>query len=148
MESTTDTIEALNETGQRKTGDRRKVDAEVSNDRRKVQRRRLIDPTTCERDYTNDEIEFMQAMDDYKRRSGRMFPTCSEILEVLRGMGYVRVEITEENTTELTEGTDEEAEAKVRTADKIASDLENFDEFEESFDEDEEEFDNDYDDED
>ena len=59
-------------------------------ERRKVQRRRQIDPTTCERDYSNDEIEFMQAMDAYKRSSGRMFPTCSEILEVVRGLGYQR----------------------------------------------------------
>ena len=28
----------------------------------------------------------MNAMDDYKRKSGRMFPTCSEILEVIRGL--------------------------------------------------------------
>jgi hypothetical protein len=57
-------------------------------ERRKVPRRRQIDPTTCERDYTDAEIEFMNALDDYKRRSGRMFPTCSEILEVVRGLGY------------------------------------------------------------
>jgi hypothetical protein len=60
-------------------------------ERRKVQRRRQIDPTTCERDYSQDEIEFMRALDDYKRSSGRMFPTCSEILEVIRAMGYVRL---------------------------------------------------------
>lgn len=59
--------------------------------RRKVERRRQIDPTTCERDYTDDEIEFMRSMDEYKRRSGRQFPTWSEVLEVLRGMGYRKV---------------------------------------------------------
>lgn len=59
--------------------------------RRKVERRRQIDPTTCERDYSDDEIDFMKAMDDYKRRSGRQFPTWSEVLEVLRSMGYRRV---------------------------------------------------------
>lgn len=59
--------------------------------RRKVERRRQIDPTTCERDYSDDEIDFMRAMDDYKRRSGRQFPTWSEVLEVLRSMGYRRV---------------------------------------------------------
>ena len=59
-------------------------------ERRKTNRRRQIDPTTCERDYTDDELEFMRAMDDYKRNSGRMFPTCSEILEVVRALGYVR----------------------------------------------------------
>ena len=53
-------------------------------ERRKVERRRQIDPTTCERDYQPEEIEFMKAMDDYKRRSGRQFPTWSEVLEVLR----------------------------------------------------------------
>jgi hypothetical protein len=58
--------------------------------RRRVQRRRQIDPTTCERDYSADELEFMRALDAYKRSSGRMFPTCSEILEVIRGLGYVR----------------------------------------------------------
>ncbi len=33
----------------------------------------------------------MQAMDEYKRASGRMFPTCSEILEVLLTLGYRKV---------------------------------------------------------
>jgi hypothetical protein len=65
---------------ERRTGERRA----------KVNRRRQIDPTTCERDYTPDEIEFMQAMDEYKRRNGRMFPTCSEILEVVRDLGYTK----------------------------------------------------------
>ncbi len=57
----------------------------------KKSRRRHIDPTTCERDYDPDELDFMRAMDEYKRRSGRMFPTCSEILEVIRSLGYVRL---------------------------------------------------------
>jgi hypothetical protein len=68
-------------------------------DRRKVQRRRQIDPTTCERDYSQDEIEFMQAMDAYKRASGRMFPTCSEILEVVRNLGYIKVSDAEAETS-------------------------------------------------
>lgn len=60
--------------------------------RRKVERRRMIDPTTCERDYSADEVEFMKAMDDYKRKSGRMFPTWSEVLEVVRALGYAKPE--------------------------------------------------------
>lgn len=63
----------------------------AAGNRRKKQRRRHIDPTTCERDYSGDEIEFMRAMDDYKNRSGRMFPTCSEVLEVVRDLGYVKL---------------------------------------------------------
>jgi len=57
---------------------------------RPATRRRKIDPTTCERDYEPEEIEFMRALEDYKRSSGRMFPTCSEILEVVRSLGYRR----------------------------------------------------------
>jgi hypothetical protein len=59
--------------------------------RRTSERRRLIDPTTCERDYTDDEIEFMKAMDQYKRDNRRPFPTWSEVLEVLISLGYRKV---------------------------------------------------------
>ena len=60
-------------------------------DRRRLERRRQIDPTTCERDYSDGEIEFMRAMDDYKRKSGRPFPTWSEVLEVVMSLGYRKV---------------------------------------------------------
>lgn len=60
-------------------------------DRRRQDRRRQIDPTTCERDYSDNEVEFMKAMDDYKRKSGRPFPTWSEVLEVIMSLGYRKV---------------------------------------------------------
>lgn len=78
----------------RESTDRRQKSEPVKVERRKIERRakvsrrRQIDPTTCERDYTDEELLFMHALDDYKRTSGRMFPTCSEILEVLKGLGY------------------------------------------------------------
>ncbi|TWU57553.1 hypothetical protein Poly59_04600 [Rubripirellula reticaptiva] len=81
----------------RRGKDRRDAKAEavdtgvIKSPRRKQQRRRHIDPTTCERDYSGQEIEFMKAMDDYKRDSGRMFPTCSEVLEVIRSLGYCQL---------------------------------------------------------
>ena len=74
----------MDETGRRKSVQAPKVE------RRK--RRRQIDPTTCEREYTDSEVQFMHAMDEYKRASGRMFPTCSEILEVLARLGYRQIE--------------------------------------------------------
>lgn len=102
----------------RKSADRRKVNEPVAverrkAERRKVPRRRQIDPTTCERDYSQDELEFMQALDAYKRANGRMFPTCSEILEVIRGLGYVKAPAAESITAdaelpEEDEGTVEE----------------------------------------
>lgn len=78
--------------------DRRKQNIPVAVERRKTPRRRQIDPTTCERDYSSDEIEFMQALDAYKRANGRMFPTCSEILEVIRDLGYVRIQSGQQPT--------------------------------------------------
>ncbi len=81
--------------------DRRQANATIAVERRlgerraKVTRRRQIDPTTCERDYTTDEVEFMHALDQYKRSSGRMFPTCSEVLEVLRGIGYQKTPVSD-----------------------------------------------------
>ncbi len=36
----------------------------------------------------DEELELMHAMDEYKRRSGRMFPTWCEVLEVLQELGY------------------------------------------------------------
>jgi hypothetical protein len=60
----------------------------AANARQVSGRRRFVDPTTCEREYSAAELEFMQAMNEYKQKSGRMFPTWSEVLEVLRSLGY------------------------------------------------------------
>ena len=83
---------------ERRAADRRKrsipvaVERRSGKDRREQgERRRQIDPTTCERDYSIDEIEFMKAMDQYKRDNRRPFPTWSEVLEVLRALGYRKV---------------------------------------------------------
>lgn len=64
----------------------------AANARQASGRRRFVDPTTCERDYSKEEMDFMAAMDEYKKRSGRLFPTWSEILEVLtKELGYRKV---------------------------------------------------------
>ncbi|AMV34767.1 hypothetical protein VN12_21755 [Pirellula sp. SH-Sr6A] len=78
------------------TADEQQLKAIIAEEKKKtkVQRRRQIDPTTCERDYSNDEVEFMKALEQYKRTSGRMFPTCSEILEVIRALGYSKTTTT------------------------------------------------------
>ena len=84
-------------TDQRRS-DRRKRQIPVAMERRsgkdrrdKGERRRQIDPTTCERDYTDEEIQFMKSMDQYKRDNRRPFPTWSEVLEVLTALGYRKV---------------------------------------------------------
>ena len=37
---------------------------------------------------SNEAIEFMEAMENYRRENRRPFPTWSEVLEVLRLLGY------------------------------------------------------------
>ena len=83
----------------RKQGDRRKRSIPVAVERRngkdrrnQGERRRQVDPTTCEKDYSDEEIIFMKAMDQYKRANRRPFPTWSEVLEVLRSLGYRKIE--------------------------------------------------------
>ena len=78
--------------------DRRKRDIPVAVERRsgkdrrmQGERRRQVDPTTCEKEYSDEEITFMKAMDQYKRDNRRPFPTWSEVLEVLHALGYRRV---------------------------------------------------------
>ena len=100
--ATAQEIELMNETG------RRKVDIAPPVERRK--RRRQIDPTTCEREYTDAEVQFMHAMDEYKRASGRMFPTCSEILEVLNKLGYRQIESPAELMYEPKTSTEQKSE--------------------------------------
>src|SRR5438874_2273173 len=73
----------------------------AANARQVSGRRRFVDPTTSERDYTKAETEFMLAMNEYKRQSGRMFPTWSEVLEVLRDLGYEK--LTEDNEGDCAE---------------------------------------------
>lgn len=68
------------------------VERRSGKDRREGERRRQVDPTTCEKDYSDEEIIFMKAMDAYKRANRRPFPTWSEVLEVLRALGYRKVE--------------------------------------------------------
>lgn len=40
--------------------------------------------------YSESELEFMKALDWYKREFDRPFPTCSEVLAVLRYLGYAK----------------------------------------------------------
>lgn len=96
------TVNRRDKTDRRAVAERRQEDVGNENEerrgegRRKVERRRQIDPTTCERDYSGNEVEFMRAMDVYKRKSGRQFPTWSEVLEVIHSLGYRQVAETTE----------------------------------------------------
>ncbi len=99
-EDTSDFVITDRRSGDRRARpDRRKrqipvaVERRSGKDRRQQgERRRQVDPTTCEKDYSDEEIVFMKAMDQYKRANRRPFPTWSEVLEVLRSLGYRKTE--------------------------------------------------------
>ena len=59
--------------------------------RARKERRRRIDPTTFEKQYTDDEMEFMTAMQRFKVQSGKPFPSHGEVLTVARALGYRRI---------------------------------------------------------
>ncbi len=41
--------------------------------------------------YTDEELEFLKAIDRYKRSQNRPFPTWIEVLNVLRQLGWAKV---------------------------------------------------------
>lgn len=45
-------------------------------------------PQSSDRLYDEDECEFLKAIEAYKKRTGRPFPTWSEVLGVVRELGY------------------------------------------------------------
>ena len=67
----------------------RKKPAVAEGERRvKKERRKRIDPTTFEKQYTDDEMEFMNEMQRFKDRTCKRFPTHAEVLDVVFTLGY------------------------------------------------------------
>jgi hypothetical protein len=65
--------------------------------RARKERRKRIDPTTFEKQYTVDELEFMNAMQRFKERTGKAFPTHGEVIRVAISLGY-RLPIAERHS--------------------------------------------------
>ncbi len=45
-------------------------------------------PTTSDIEYDKDDLEFQNAIQDWKRRNNRQFPTWREVLCVVKTLGY------------------------------------------------------------
>lgn len=55
-------------------------------------RRRTDDRKAAEEGNMSDEqFEFLMAIDDYKRDNDRPFPTWTEVLEIIKALGYRKV---------------------------------------------------------
>lgn len=85
----------------RRTGmDRRRRDIEVPDDRRAgLDRRRgpgiRREPerkAAEEGEMTDEQFQFIMAVDKYKRTNSRPFPTLTEILEVIKDLGYKKLD--------------------------------------------------------
>src|SRR6185437_11223331 len=74
--------------------------------RAKKERRRRIDPTTFEKQYSEDELEFMNAMQRFKVQTGKSFPTHGEVLKVAFSIGYRKLVACYEDELELPEVAD------------------------------------------
>jgi hypothetical protein len=85
----------------RRQGDRASAatdDRRASNERRGLDRRRGpgrrrsdIRRQAEEGEITGDLLEFVMAMDEYKRQNNRPFPTWSEVFELIHFLGYRKV---------------------------------------------------------
>lgn len=79
---------------ERRQGDRRfPVDRRSALERRRGPGRRRSDirRTAEEGEMTDELLEFVLAIDEYKRLNNRPFPSWSEVFEVIRYLGYRRV---------------------------------------------------------
>ena len=73
------------------------VDRRLGLDRRRGPgRRRSDDRKAAEEGHMSDEqFEFLMAIDEYKRLNDRPFPTWTEVLDVIKAIGYRKVTETE-----------------------------------------------------
>ena len=81
---------------ERRSGkDRRQnvVDRRIGLDRQRGPGRRLTDERKAaeEGQMSQEQYEFLMAIDEYKRQNAKPFPTWTEVLEVIWALGYRRV---------------------------------------------------------
>ena len=67
----------------------------------------MIDTSQLDETAQPEAVELRDALVEYKQQSGRMFPTCSEVLEVVRGLGYERLTASVDCLAEETASTDQ-----------------------------------------
>ena len=82
-------------TERREGQDRRRsvVDRRLGLDRRRGPGRRRTDERRCaeEGEMSDEQFEFLMAINEYKSQNSRPFPTWTEVLEVIKAIGYRKV---------------------------------------------------------
>jgi len=69
------------------------VDRRLGLDRQRGPGRRRSDERKSaeEGEMSDEQFEFLMAIDEYKRKNTRPFPTWTEVLEVIKALGYRKV---------------------------------------------------------
>jgi predicted transcriptional regulator len=107
---------------ERRKGDRRVLSAEESGYTGPDRRESVIDRRTGlerrrgpgirreedrknaeEGEFSDEQLEFVMAIETYKKVNKRMFPTWTEVLEVIRQLGYRKVEARSVNLNNVPE---------------------------------------------
>jgi len=81
---------------ERRSGDDQResvVDRRFGLDRRRGPGRRRSDERKSaeEGQMSDEQFEFLMAIDEYKKKNARPFPTWTEVLEVIKALGYRKV---------------------------------------------------------
>jgi hypothetical protein len=81
---------------ERRSGDDQRksvVDRRFGLDRRRGPGRRRTDERKSaeEGQMSDEQFEFLMAIDEYKKKNARPFPTWTEVLEVIKALGYRKV---------------------------------------------------------
>ena len=106
------------ESKERRCGDGRRmdvVDRRLGLDRRRGPGRRLSDERKAAEEgrMSDEQFEFLIAIDEYKRSNSRPFPTWTEVLDVIKALGYRKV--AEPQSLDQLDKEDEEAKVPLGT---------------------------------
>jgi hypothetical protein len=74
----------------RRTGTDRRAAADRRHQLRRAEDQEAFQKRVEEGDLTLEEIEFVRAVDRYKRKFNRPFPTWSEVLAIIKELGYTK----------------------------------------------------------
>jgi hypothetical protein len=77
-------------TSDRRTGAERRGGAERRHALRRNEDQETFQKRVEEGELTLEEIEFVRAVDQYKRKFNRPFPTWSEVLGIVKELGYTK----------------------------------------------------------
>jgi len=119
-------MDEQNSTDRRTGEDRRQsvVDRRLGLDRKRGPGRRISDERKSaeEGQMSDEQFEFLMAIDEYKTKNTRPFPTWTEVLEVIKALGYRKV-AEPQSLCQTKEGLDREEEYSIiqREKEKVSA---------------------------